>query len=218
MSWSVRRKSHWLQKIKLNNKPFDIPSVSELSFKQFNEIIVKGDVTDLKEYISLFTNIDMATLMASDFSGASLPALSQSIFDVEVDKVMNDEKETVTIEGKTIAISSLSHATFGKNYYFDLYHGLKKHDKINMFELCLYALAIALTPDAGSMKDIGEKYKQFEETNWMKVLPQGFFLARRYSQTKRNSIALSVSCIVQSKLMTWKINFSKRKLIILERI
>ena len=207
-----------MQRIRINNNPYNIPSVSELTFKQFNLLIIKGKVTDLKEYIALFIDMDMDKLMRSEFTGASMSTLHQMIFNVEVEKVMNDEKKTVQFDNETIAVSSLSHKTYGKDYYFDWYHGLKRRDKINMFELCMYALAIALTPEDGSMEDIAKNYTTLEGRKWTEVLPQGFFLAKKFSGSRKRSMRLSMSCTVQSKLIRWKTNFSKRKLIIQERI
>ena len=113
-----------MKRIKINGEPYNVPSVSELTFNQFNDIIVIGKVTDLREYIALFTNIEIADLMKSDFSGASLPALNKMIFNVDIDSVMTDKKNVVKFKEEFYSMDELNHATFGKDYFFVLYHSL----------------------------------------------------------------------------------------------
>lgn len=206
-----------MKSIKLNGEKHYLPALSELTFAEFDRAIVKEGVTDLKEYIALFTKIPIDELMNAELSGASLPALHASIFNMNIEEVIKDKKATIKVGDKTIAVSSLTHATFGKNYTFDLYHSAYKRETISFYSLCVYALAIAVT-DSNDMKEIGEKHEELSKQVWTKVLPQGFFLAKKYSTNKANSIRLWVTCTLQSKAIRWKMKTSKMKLIIREKI
>ena len=207
-----------MQKIKINGARYSIPSISELTFYQFNEIIVKGQVTTFAEYISIFIDLPMDELMKSEFSGASLPSLNQLLFNVDIDSVMSEEKKTVKYNDINYAMSDLSPGTFGKNYYFDLFHGSQRNGRINYYELCIYALATGLAKENAGMIEINEIGVKLGLMNWMEVLPQGFFLAKKYSKSRKISIKWWLNCILPLKVTKWKMKLYGRKLIIRERI
>jgi len=194
-----------------------IPKLSELTFDQFDKVMMDGEVTDLKEYISVFIDMDMSTLMNSEFSGTSLPSLHQSIFDVDINNEIKDKKQAVKLVDKYYLVRELSHNTFGKNYHFALYNGLYKREKISFYTLCVYALAISLSHSLDN-KEIEKNYQHLSNQKWLNVLPQGFFLARKLSGNKINSMRLWVICTLISKGISLKMKISKKKLITLETI
>ena len=53
--------------IKINGKKYEIKSLSELSFSEFNKVIVDNELIDLPNYLSLFCEIDRDVLMTSDY-------------------------------------------------------------------------------------------------------------------------------------------------------
>ena len=207
-----------MKRIKINGEPYNVPSVSELTFNQFNDIIVIGKVTDLREYIALFTNIEIGDLMKSEFSGASLPALNKMIFNVDIDSVMTDKKNVVKFKEEFYSMDELNHATFGKDYFFDLYHSRQKAEQINFFQLCMYSLAVALASDTDGMTEIGKNYERLCNRNWMEVLPQGFFLAKKYSKGTKDLMRLWANCILPLKVTKWKTYILEQRLITREKI
>jgi len=204
------------KEIKLNGKSHFIPQLSELTFDQFDRVMIKGEVTDLKEYISVFLDMDMNILMNAEFSGVSLPALHQSIFNVNIHKMIKVEKSVVKLFDKHYTISELSHNVFGKNYQFDLYNGLYKRKKISFYKLCIYALAISLS-DSFDSEDIEKNYENLSRQVWTKVISQGFFLAKKLSGSRGNLIRLWLICTLTSKAINLKIIASRKRLLLLER-
>lgn len=205
-----------MQKLKLNGTTYKIPTLTDLTFEQFDRVMVEGEVSDLKEYISVFIDMDMKELMNAKLTGASLPALQQTLFNVDIDKAIKDEKAIVKLFDKYYTVSELSHNTFGKNYQFDLYNGLYKREKISFYKLCVYSLAISLC-DSLDHEEIEKNYKDLSNQKWTEVLPQGFFLAKKLSGSKVNSMRLWVICTLISKAINLKMKFSRKKLVALER-
>lgn len=205
-----------MKSIKLNGVKHYIPQLSELSFREFDRVIIQEEVTELKQYIALFADTSLEDLMKSELTGANLPSLHNHIFNLDVEQVIKDKKETVLINGETRSMSSLSHSTFGTNYNFDLYLGSYKRKKITFYSLCLYALAISVS--GNDMEEIGKTYEELSKQKWTKVLPQGFFLAKKFSTSKVSLIRLWATCTLQSKGIKWKMKISRKKLIIQERI
>ena len=205
-------------KIKLNGKRYTIPRLSELTFEQFNKIIVKNKVNSLKEYLAVLTGNTTEEIMASEFSGAQLPSLQEMIFDVNIDAVIKDKKTVVECFGIYHIVSNLGHGIFEKNYQFGLFSGLYEQKKINFNELCLYSLAIALCDnELVNLDEINKRYEFLNNKPWKDVLPQGFFLAKKLSKSKIISIRLYLSCTLQSKRIKTNLQVSKKKLIELEK-
>jgi len=194
-----------------------IPKLSELTFDQFDRIMIQGKVSDLKEYISVFIDMDMDVLMNAKFSGASLPALQVKLFNVNIEDTIKDKKDTVMFKEKIQTVEGLSHNTFGKDYHFDLYNGLYKREKISFYTLCVYSLAIALSKTMEG-KEIEENFQSLSKQKWTEVLPQGFFLAKRFCGGKVNSIRLWVICTLVSKGINLMTKISRKKLAMSERI
>lgn len=202
-------------KLKINGTNYEINPVSSLSFKDFNKIIVKGNVTDLKEYIAVTTDIPIDDLMSAKVEGVNFPALHQMIFDVDIEKTIKDPKKTLSFRGQTVLTDSLEMETFGKVYYYDLYLQKFGDKKINHYELMLYALAIALTEKLDS--SIEGIYDELAEKNWRQVLPQGFFLNKRLAKKNRRLTRLLASFTHQLRSQNLRTLDCRRKLIAMER-
>ena len=87
-------------KIKLNGTAHEIKPVSKLSFNEFNAIIIKAEISDLKEYIAASIDAPIKELMSAEMSGGSLSALHERIFDIDQDAVLKDKKETLEYDGE----------------------------------------------------------------------------------------------------------------------
>lgn len=203
--------------LKINGKTRNITPVSKLSFKAFNRIIIEGKVTDLKDYLSIYLDMDLAELMDAEIKSNSLPALHQSIFDVDFEEAIKTTPKTFTYEDHIYLVDEIRLSTFGKNYFFDLFHTQQKQGKINAYELSLYALAIAVSKN----NDIGEVekiYQDLSQKNWRLVLPAAFFLLKRFIKRRKGSILLLIRFIMELKRIKWLSMSSLRRLSRLERI
>ena len=166
-----------MEKLTINGKKEYVKKVSELTFKEFNEVMVKREVVDLKEYIAAFTGLKVGELMNARLKSRGLPEVHASLFDTNIEEVLRDKKETVTFRDKVYSVDSLELDTFGKHYLFELKAAMVESGDINQYDLCLWALSLALSKEEG----YGDAEKILEELqgyDWRKVLPQAFFWPR----------------------------------------
>lgn len=175
----------------LDKKKYDIPPVSSLSFNEFNKMMVKSEVFDLKEYISCFVDMPVKDLMEAEIKSTSLPALYYSLFDTDIKDVIKSVPATFKFNNEIYIVKELTLSTFGKNYVFDLFFERFKTKKINEYELCLYALSCAISKEY-STSEVQVIYSALEQMNWKVVLPASFFLVKRFLKQKRNFLPLWV--------------------------
>lgn len=206
-----------METLRINNKKYDIKYLSELTFEEFDKIMVDGEVSNLPEYLACFTDISIKDLLDGQVRGTSLPALHQRIFNVDIEDVIKDKKDTLKFKDEIYSVDSLRHDTFGKHYHFELYHSVYSQKKFSFYRLCIYALAVALT-DEMDAKKINEAANRLMRRKWVEVLPQGFFFVKKLSRSKRRSISLWAACTILSKKIKWKIKYSRKLLIQWEKI
>ncbi len=169
--------------IKLNIKGQDIkvPPLSALSFKDFNRIVLKAKCADLEGYLSLYCDVPLAELRASELgSSDSLRGLHRRIFDLDPEATVSSPKKSLFFKGVWMAIGDLSYRTFCHGYFYDMYLIMHERGEINKAELSVYSLAIALAPEASA--DIGAVealYGELSALPWKDVLPQAFFLQKK---------------------------------------
>ena len=203
-------------KIKLNNHPFEIQSISELTFSNFNRIMIKAKVSQLAEYLSLFSSLDVGELMESEFKGASIPTLYASIFDCDIKAILKTKFETFKYEGETVILKDIKISTYGRQYFFSLYYEQYKADKINIYELSLFCLAICLSSDQDG-EDISKIYKELSLMNWRDVLPHSFFLLKKFLNRKSGSWKASIRYTMELSVIRWSGVFQMKKLISTEK-
>lgn len=201
--------------ITINKKPYKIKSISELTFAEFNKIFVLAKVTDIREYLSVMTDISIEDLMSSVMTGATLETLYTLIFNVDIEATIKQEKATIKQGGKIHLMTDLSLETFGKAYYHDLY--LQKYNAkvLNEYEIFIYSLAIALVENLDN--GIEGTYNELAAMRWTDVLPQGFFLAKRY---RRRSMTLTQhwkACILTMRKTNLKIRLQKHRFLSMAR-
>jgi hypothetical protein len=189
--------------IKLNNVDHAIKPLSKLTFEEFNKIIGDGKATSLPEYLSLFCDIPIADLFAAKITGFNIPTAQKLIFDLDIEEVIKDKKETVKHKDQVISMEALKFKTFGQSYMFEMIRQKKPND----YEMSVHALAISLSTSLDP-EDIKKTYNQLSQQVWTKVLPQGFFLYKRYLPTTLASIGLSLRFTLQLKLIRWKLRGS----------
>ena len=189
--------------IKLNNVDHAIKPLSKLTFEEFNKIIGDGKATSLPEYLSLFCDIPIADLFAAKITGFNIPTAQKLIFDLDIEEVIKDKKETVKHKDHVISMEALKFKTFGQSYMFEMIRQKKPND----FELSVHALAISLSTSLDP-EDIKKTYNQLSQQVWTKVLPQGFFLYKRYLPTMLDSIGLYLRFTLQLKMIRWKLRGS----------
>jgi len=203
-------------KLKINGVGYNIPPVSKLTFDEFNKIRIKGDNNNVIDYISAYTQTPKDDLMRAQMKVASPAALHQSIFDIDEDKELKERKLVLKYDGTFYELDHLAINTFGKSYHFELYRQQYAQDKINNYELCLYALAIALSDVVD--KDIEVIYRELKHYHWTQVLPHSFFLGKMFCGSMINSFLLSMRCISALKTTRLKTLISRKELERLEKI
>jgi hypothetical protein len=201
--------------LKLNGKKHEIKPLSELTAREFIKIIGVSEVNNIQEYISLFTKLSVKELMEAKIRAASLPSLHQMIFDVDVEAVLKNKKKTIYFNNQYLSCESLDLDTFGKLYFYDLYLGKFKAKAITYYHLSLYTLAIALSTNLDD--EINKNYEALMDNKWIEVLPQAFFLQKRFNKKRWHLILQSKICMYRLKRTKWKIATSKRRLINLEK-
>lgn len=197
--------------IKIDGKEFQIKKLSELSFWEFNEIIIKKECIDLPQYLAAQCDISVKRLLNSKLTTASMPALFQEVFNVVVDDVIKDKKETVEIQGAVRAMSNVEINTFGKSYLFELKRIKHEEKAINLYELSVYALAIGLSGE-GDGSDVEVIFNDLLKQNWMKVLPQAFFLHKTTKASRIGRVLLSMIYIGGLKAIRLKMAYYLKKL------
>lgn len=205
-----------MEKIKINGKAKYIPSISELTFRQFNDIIVKGNALELKEYLSLFLDLPVEQIMKSTIICASIPALHQKIYNLNIEEVLKDTKSTIEYNGEIYTMSELEIDTFGKAYMFELMRLKQEEGKINQYELCLYAMALSLSKHP-KYDDVDEIFKSLYDHKWTSVISQSFFLAKRINKKRIQRLLLSTTCIWELRAIRLKMAYYQKKLKKLER-
>ena len=171
----------------INGTKTDIPPISKLTFATFNKVFVEKEVFDLKAYISLFVDIPIVELMASEIKAEQLPVLHASLFDIDIEKRTKNPPSTLKFRDDIYMVKEMSLATFGQNYIFDLFYDKFKKKEINEYQLCLYATACAISKEY-STGDVEDIYKELSSMPWVKVLPASFFLGKKLSRKKGSSI------------------------------
>lgn len=204
-------------RLNINGKNHSITPVSKLSFESFNRIIVQGKVSDLKDYLCLFTDMPISELMEAEIKTASMPALHQSIFDCDIEETIKRKPNTFTSNsGEIFILDELRLNTFGKHYWFDLYTQLHKQGKINLYQLYLYALSIAIS-SGNDMKAVEVVYKDLQVRKWVDVLPAAFFLGRKFAKKKKGSIKSWITSMLELKEITLRNWLTLHKLKRMER-
>ena len=201
-------------KIKIAGRPYLIPSVSQLTFTQWNKIFITSKVSDLPEYLSFFTDIPVDQLMESRLSGASIPALHALIFNVDQGSVLKDRNLVFEYKGEYRLIKEMDFDTFGALYHYEIYRSAKDDERINQYELAMYALAITMAGE----DEIEPTYKALCGMVWTKVLPHAFFLNKEYMKGNVQRLMSSMTFIWGLKAIQWKIRGSRESWRKLERI
>ncbi len=166
--------------LKVNKRIFSVPSLSELTFKDFNRVMIEGKANDLPSYLSIYTDIGLDLLMNSDIDSLSLTGLHERIYNVDINQEIRRKREAFKYEGRYILVKSLSFRQFFHSYFFDLCCGRHKTGGITDMQLCVFCLAIALQPEEGpDMAKVEDTYSKLEKMDWRVVLPIGFFLFRK---------------------------------------
>ncbi len=174
-------------KLIINGKATDLTPVSKLTGKQFIEIMIKANVTDLKEYIALFANMSMKNLMSSNVKTFSLKGLHASIFNIDIEKAIKNPPETLKYEEEYHIIKEMALDTFGKRYMFELYYDQFKLKKMDIYTLSVYCMACAICPEHNTEK-IEKIFSELMDRKWTEVIPASFFLTKRSWKGKRNSM------------------------------
>ncbi len=184
-------------KINIKNKDYLIPPISELSFNDFHNIIIKGSAYDIPSYISIYTDVPLKDLKKAKLvCKGSLKGLHRMIFDLDIHKVIKTKKEVVGFRGEYISINDIGINYFYQSYFYDMYLQKYEEKKIDFYELTLYALAVGLLPSGCTeIKEVSHIFNDLCLLKWKDVLPQAFFL---HKHTKKKSLNL----IIQSKAYT----------------
>ena len=197
--------------LKINGEKHEIPAISELTFKQFNDTVVKSKVTKLQEYLSIFTSMSVEELMSSKIKSVSITSLYHHIFNVSVKEEINRKYESFTHNGNTFEMKEMSIDLFGEHYLFSLIFNQYKNKSLNVYELGLYALAISLS-NTQEMQEIEEIYMDLQNKNWRDVLPHGFFLLKKLCKKNKGLRRLLIICILELSVIHWRIKYQAKKL------
>lgn len=200
-------------KIKVNGNPYFIKPLSKLTFDEFNSIMVKGECTDLQSYLSLFIDIPINEFMGSEMKGAAIPALAEYVFDVDPQKVVKDKKETIEINGTHRSVSGIN-TVVGQDFLITIVNDRLNSKEINEYEHSLWVLAIGLLEgdDIADINKAEEYYKDLCSQEWVKVLPQAFFLLKRTIKPRINMWRQSIAYILGLKKINIMIRIYKKSL------
>jgi hypothetical protein len=193
-----------IMKVTINNETRQVIPLSQLTFREFNRIIVKHEVTDIIGYLSLFFDLTKEKMMDARVSQISLTALHASLFDVDIVAAIKTKLLTVECLGQFYSTDSLAIDTFGKSYFFEL----KKQGEATNYELAMYALALALSL---KNEDVDVIYDDLCAQTWTKVLPQAFFLLRRSRKQKLTSRLSLIGFTWGLRKIAFKIRYFQAK-------
>lgn len=172
-------------KITINGQKTIIPYISELSVKDFVQIVDKNINTDIISYINAFTGKD---IMKSEVkSNYDLGEIEPLVLDADIDFSKLPVPNLLEVPGYgSKIIEELDDGTFGKRFMYSQYKSQMENKVISITQLPVYALALFITnsDDAGKINDC---YEKLLEMPWIKVLPAGFFLSKKLTP-KRNVI------------------------------
>ncbi len=202
-------------KIKIDGKPYKIKKLSELSFTEFNNIMIKGQCNDLKSYLSLFIDMPMKEFLNAKLKGVSLTSLAERVFDCDEAAVIEDKRNTVKLRGDILIVGEAGLWSVGQSYLFELNLFNYKDGKINEYELAIWALAIALLKDdeISDMTKAQDNYNDLISQTWVSVLPQAFFFLKRTVKAKISSPRLSTRFMQGLRKTNFLTRISKRLLI-----
>jgi hypothetical protein len=202
--------------ITLNKKTYKIPKVSELSFKDFSKIMIDKEVSELSEYLSLFTDMSIDTLMNSEFRGNSVASIYLSIFDIDIKSYLETKFNTINYNGEILPVENFKIDLFGKHYLFGLYYERFKAKKINIYELSIYCLAIALE-DKNNSEEVEKIYLELTSYKWNTILSQSFFLLRKFLKKKKGSWIVLMICMLRLRATRYRVKSQTKKLIHTEK-
>ncbi len=192
--------------IKINGEKQEVKRLSDLTFFEFNEVIIKKQFIELPQYLASQCNISVKQMLESEVTGISLPSLYATLFNVNIDEVVKDKKETILFRGEHRAMSSVSINSFGKSYNYELRRQVIEDAGGNAYELSIHGLSIALS-DSPEASDAKEIYKDLCGMNWMKVLPQAFFLVNRTKLSRIKKLLFSMIYIGELKMIRLKMAY-----------
>ena len=200
-------------KVKINNKTHQIKRLSELTTDQFNRMYLDGNVDDLLKYLAFFVDMQYEEFIKSDIKCDNLESLHFQIFDVNPEEVIKREKEVLEYKGQKIKTEDIQLNNVGKHYLYDMYFQLYRDDRINIFELSVRALAIAFLPEdkSADMSEAENIYRELKKSNWMQILPVGFFLFKRYKRKRISSWRLWIHSTLILKAIHLKALYSTKK-------
>lgn len=168
-------------KLTINGKRAIIPQLSELSVKDFCEIVEKNINVDAISYINAITGQDIMSSQA-EFN-VDLDKIDGLLLDVDIDFSKLPVPNLIQIGEDNFLIKELDDKTFGKRYTFNMYKSAMQQGKTSITQLCVYALALMMSK-TDNAKEINDYYEKLIEMNWTKVLPAGFFLSKQLTRTK----------------------------------
>lgn len=197
--------------IKIDGKKHLIKRLSDLTFREFNDIIIKGEAYDLTKYLAYFCDLPIEKMLTSSIKCKSITSLYAQLFNVEIDKVITDEKKTVEFRNEVRAMSDISVDTYGKSYIYEMASITNTEGLINRYELSMKGLAIGLSKK-GDASDFDEIYDELIHCNWMRVLPQAFFLTKHIGNSRIKRRLSSMSYILELKMIRLRMAFYLKRL------
>lgn len=198
MGWCGQKSVDKDMKIKINDTKYFIPPISSLNFNEFNDIIIKNEITNLKEYISLLVDIPIDELMSAKISEGSSELLHNTLFDVQIDKAIKDVRSTIVYEDNVFIVNDMSLDTFGKVYLFDLIYSKYASKEINIYELSIKTLSLFMA-NSHDMEEVDRISLYLSRQNWLKILPTAFFLTKKLLKKKKGLRIILIQCMLELK-------------------
>lgn len=168
--------------INIGGRDVSVPAISELSFNDFNKIILRANCCDLEGYLSLYCDIPLSELRQKGLASVdSLRGLHRRIFDLDPAAVLKKGKTVLFYGGEAVSLTDLDYVQFYQGYFYEMVMQRAESGDIGRPEMYLYCLAIALSrPGGPDMDGVEEIYGVLSGMPWKDVLPQGFFLQRKW--------------------------------------
>ena len=172
-------------KIRINDEKFSIKTLSQLTVKEYIEL-VKNDEVSALHLIANQINIPEDILLKSKIRADK--HLDKCIMDcqIQIDHIENvNKKKYLTVAGESFDIEKIGGGEHGYTYIFDLFlaHILPKVEANEITEPIYTMLGCLATNLLTDCFDLGVMKRYFDslmEEKWIDVLPIAFFLQKRY--------------------------------------
>jgi hypothetical protein len=183
----------------LNKEKKRIPTMDELTVKQFTEL-TKKDI-NIVNYLSVTLGINYKDAFNTKLKGVD--KLLKRLGKLEDFTKLTPNK--IVVDDKLIDIKKIDVSTVGQRFMIE-----ENARSLNNEELLCFILAIGVVDDPMNIEEINELKEKLLNEPYKKILPNAFFLASRFLIGRKSVMNYLKMC---RQLINMKVKESKRVLI-----